>query len=299
MIKNRFFILLIGMFIFTLFLPRCEKDNDDNTDAKLNYRPTQRTSKMNGEYYNRETFNYESDRLIFYEHYDIEFGNSEFSDKYIYEYPDENTIIREDYDMTEIPPDSTRKWIYTVDEDRITEIICYLKGLFTDEWELSSRSVFTYLGDQVTEEKNYWYVEGEWKIYSKKTYNYEDNKITERITYKYDDLGVEEVEWDSEFEYEGDKLTQTLSNYKGSPAYKRIPEYDGKMVISATTFSWESGTWGSYYKSEYEYDENGNCNWEKEFYFETSEEYIIKITFEEGKSNYSLLMEWPGSVRIY
>ena len=72
-----------------------------------------------------------------------------------------------------------------------------------------------------------------------------------------------------------------------------------EMVISATTFSWASGSWESYYKSEYDYDENGNCVWEKEFYFETSEEYIIEVTYEKGKSNYSLLMERPGSVSIY
>lgn len=298
--KIRFFILPVIILILILVQPACEKDNNDKiTDPKLNYRPTQRTSKMNGEYWDRKTFTYESDRLIIVEDYDIEFGNSELNEKLMFEYPDEITIVQMDYDMTQDPPESDFKSVYTVNEDRITEILDYYKGLFTDEWELLAKSVFTYISDQLTEEKNYWYEVSKWEINKRKTYNYENNKVTEVKEYYFNDTGTEELMWEYKLEYEGDKISQILTYYKTNPMYKRIPEYEGDRIISAITYMWTSGTWESYYKNEYEYDDNGNCIWEKEFYFETNEEYIDEITYEKGKSNYYLLMEWPGSERYY
>jgi hypothetical protein len=297
--KNRPDILLIGVFIIISIIPACEKDDDDNNSETLNYRPTQITYKMNGEYTGKETFTFESDKLKIHQEYDIEFGITELDKKNLFEYQGENTIIKDIFDMTADPPDNDFRYEYKIIEDKISEIIVYMKGLFTDEWELLARNLFTYSGNLVSEEKDYWYEEDTWKIYSRKTYDYQDKKVIDAKTFNYDDQGVEEPRWDADFEYDGSKLKQVITTYQGITAYKYIPEYDGDRMISSTTYGWESGSWISWYKDEYEYDAKGNCTRVKEYFFETGEEYLTETTYEEGKSNYSLLIEWPGSVRMY
>ncbi len=277
----------------------CNKDDDDNggggdnPSGQSDYRLTESISSEGGQETTKDVYTYDGEKLAHVMEYKT-VAKTEWNqdNKTEVSYSSDNTfeMITSNYSSSDwVPAEkevvthqngfwqtymvythngaewvSSKKTDYTYSDGKITleEGFQYIGEQVENEY----KSVYSWIGDVPSSVEKYAWIEGEWQNSGKDTLTFSNGKLSVVETTTSDE-GFEII-MKSEYSYTGDNVSSiTMSSY-----------YAGNwMEIGTITFS---------------YDEHGNMT-----KMESSGGYMNFIdtyTYEEGKSNLSLIASNPG-----